>query len=539
MSLTTSKRTTSNRTTPMRASRRRRSMAPLRRLWILPVSTVVVAAIAYAVAGLQSSTYTAQSNVVVTSAPGPLGSGNSAGASGLAATYAGALPDDPALQAYVAKTAHVNSQGAIVALAPKGSVVTLQFFADSRAQALAGARAIAGGLSAGKPASTVVSPGTLKVVEAPVSATANPAATTAASTTPTAAAPLSQTAPYVAQVVLIVPASGGGPSEGINPDDADKLATTYAGIIPVDQTLLNDIGRAVGQSPSDVASNLSVVNEQGTSILEIAYKSSDPQSATKGARTAAKLLSGANPVAAGIVPSSLQIVSLPNNVGPAATTHKSRTIAIGAVLGLILGLVLLVAWERSDPHVTDPRSLSNQFGCPATPADRLSPDAAHALLDRWASLTDGVPARVAILPADAGSVAQAEQVARLLANSGEGVRYVDARAGTMPESLGNGHFGNGHSGNGHSSNAHAVDRSDSVVLVHAAPPGQGGEAVALSCDLAVVVVRSGARNAEIRHMAEELANFGVVPAWALLTPRRGHVGTAQPEQQPLAGAVSA
>jgi capsular polysaccharide biosynthesis protein len=508
-----------------RTNGKRRPVAPLRRLWILPVSVIVVAAIAYAVAGVQSATYTAQSNVVVTSAPGPLGSGDSGGAASMASTYAGALPNDPALQAYIARTAHVNPQGAIVALAPKGSVVTLQYFADSRNAAVAGARAIARGLSAAKPASAVVSPGTLKVVQDPLAATLNPAAAAlAASTTTTsmAALPLSQTARFVAQVVLIVPASGGGPTEGINPDDADKLATTYAGIIPVDTTLLTDVGKAVGQPSSDVGQNLSVINEQGTSILEISYKASDPRTATIGARTAANLLSGPNPVASGIVPSSLQIVSLPNDVGPAATTNTSRTVAIGAVLGFVLGLVLLVAWERSDPHVTDARSLSSQFGCPATPADRLSPDAAHALLERWASLTDRVPARVAILPADAGSVARADEVARLLARSGDGVRYIDARSGAVPEALSNGHLAGGR---------------DSIALVHAGTPGQGGEAVALSCDLTVVVVRSGARNAEMRHMAEELANFGVVPAWALLTPRGGHVGT--PEQQPLAGAVSA
>jgi capsular polysaccharide biosynthesis protein len=402
--------------------------------------------------------------------------------------------------------------------------VTLQFFANTRRNALAGARAIASGLSAPKPASTVVSPGTLTVLQDPFVAMPNPAAAALAAspTAPTTPPTPAQADPYMAQVVLIVPASGAGPSEGINPDDADKLATTYAGIIPVDDTLLRDIGKTVGQSSSDVGQNLSVVNEQNTSILQITFKASDPQTATTGARTAARLLSGPSPVAAGIVPSSLQVVSLPSNVGPAATSHSKRTVAIGAVLGLILGLVLLVAWERSDPHVTDARSLSNQFGCPATPADRLSPDAAHALLERWASLTDRVPARVAILPADTGSVAQADEVARLLARSGEGVRYLDARAGALPDELGNGHS--------------PVDGDESVVLVHAGPPGQGGEAVALGCDLTVVVVRSGARNAEIRRMAEELANFGLVPAWALLTPRRGHIGT---HQQPLADAVPA
>ncbi len=514
-----------------------RSLALLRRIWIVPVSVIVVAAIAYAVAGLQSATYTAQSTVVVTSAPGPLGSGSSPAASNLAATYAGALPNDPTLQAYVAKTANVNPLGTIVALPPKGSVITLQFFADTRRAALAGARAIGSALNAPKPASSVVAPNTLTVLQDPFIATINPASVTARAaqinaraaqlasgiTAPSMPLPPSQTDPFMAQVVLMVPASGAGPTEGINPDDADKLATTYAGIIPADDRLLSDIGKAVRQSPSQVASNLSVVNTQSTSLLQISFKASDPRTATTGARTAAALLAGPTPVAAGIVPSSLGIVSLPpppSNVA-AVSGGKGSTVAIGAVLGLILGVILLVAWERSDPHVGDPRSLSGQFGCPATPVDRLTPDAARALIERWASLTDHVPARVALLPADPGSVQQTDEVAKLLKRSGEGVGYIDARSGTVPEALGNGHL---------------LDAKESVVLVHAGAPGSGGEAVALNCDLTVAVVRTGARNTEIRRVAEDLANFGLVPAWALLAPRDGHVGR---QQQPHADAAPA
>jgi capsular polysaccharide biosynthesis protein len=502
------------------------------------VSIVVVAAIAYAVAGLQSSTYTAQSTVVVTSAPGPQGSGGSPAASNLAATYAGGLPNDPTLQAYVGKTAHVNPLGAITASPPRGSVITLEFFASSRAGALAGARAIGSGLSAAQPVSSVVAPNTLKVLQDPFIATINPASVTARAakiqaraaaaasgiTTPATPLPLSQTARFMAQVVLIVPASGAGPTEGINPDDANHLATTYAGIIPVDDTLLGDVGKVVRMSSSDVASNLSVVNEQGTSLLQISFKASTPQTATTGARTAATLLTGATPAATGIVPSSLGIVSLPPPANDVSATpaRKGSTVAIGAVLGLILGVILLVAWERSDPHVVDARSLSGQFGCPATPVDRLSPEAAHALIERWASLTDHVPARVALLPADAASVAQTEEIAELLRHSGEGVGYMDARSGTVPEALSNGHLRDG---------------TESVVLVHAGPPGSGGEAIALSCDLTVVVVRTGVRNNEVRRLAEDLANFGLVPAWAVLAPRRGHVRTPQQEQH--ADAVAA
>jgi len=503
-------------------------MVLLRRIWIVPVSIVVVAAIAYGVAGLQSSTYTAQSTVVVSSAPGPQGAAGSPAAANLASTYAGALPNDPTLQAYVGKTAHVNPLRAIVALPPRGSVITLQFFADTRHAALAGARAIGSGLSGAKPASSVVTPHTLTVLQNPFIATMNPAAVSARAdkiraqaaaaasgiTTPATPLPPSQTARFMAQVVLIVPASGAGPTEGINPDDANHLATTYAGVIPVDDTLLQDIGNAVHQSSSQVASNLSVVNQQNTSILQVSFRASTPQTATTGARAAATLLAGPNPVAAGIVPSSLGIVSLPppSNQVAATPARKGSTVAIGAVLGLVLGVILLVAWERSDPHVVEARSLSNQFGCPATPVDRLSPEAAHALTERWASLTDHVPARVALLPADPGSVQQTDEVAELLRHSGEGIGYLDARSGTVPHALSNGHL---------------VDGKESVVVVHAGPPGSGGEAIALSCDLTVAVVRAGARNTEVRRLAEDLANFGLVPAWALLAPRRGHVGTPQ------------
>ena len=64
--------------------------------------------------------------------------------------------------------------------------------------------------------------------------------------------------------------------------------------------------------------------------------------------------------------------------------------------------------------------------------------------------------------ADAGSVALADEVAGLLAHSGEGVRYLDARTGTLPEALGNGHL---------------ADGRDSIALVHAAPPGRGAGSI--------------------------------------------------------------
>jgi capsular polysaccharide biosynthesis protein len=464
---------------------------------------VVVAALAYVVDGLQSATYSAQSTIVVTSAPGPVDTTATGAAGDLATTYAAALPHDQALKAYVARQAHVPATGAISALPGRGAVVRLTFTAASPARALAAGRAIARALSAPTPASSVVSPGSLKLVQSPTQATAT------------------LTGSYRAQVVMIVPSSG-GPSEGINPDDADHLATTYAGVISTDDALLADVGKATGESASHVSENLAVVNQQNTSILQISFKARDPQRATVGARTVARLLAGSHPVASGIVPSSIEIVSLPQRPGAPAAKHDHKALVVGAALGLLLGLVLLVAWERSDPRIRGPRELSMQIGCPATPLDRLSPNAAYALLERWASLTDHVPARVAVLPANASVESDAAAAVDLLRHSGaELVHYVDARSGSLPE------IGAGDE----------IESTTGVVLVEASPPGgeRAGEAVALGCDLTVVAVPDGARAADMRQLVEELTNFGIVPVWALLTRGGRHAAKRQRE---FADAVS-
>jgi capsular polysaccharide biosynthesis protein len=494
----------------------------MRRMWILPLSMVAVAGLAYEVSSLRAATYTAQSTVVVSSVPGPVNLVSAGPAADLATTYADAVPQDQVLQRYVARKTGLPTGGAISALPSRGSLVRLTFTANSPAAAQAGAQAIANGLTGGSPASAVVTPGTLVVVHGP---SAVPAAGATAATTPTAtgaAGTATGTGGFQSEVVLMVPATA-GPIEGINPNDAERLAITYAGIIPVDARLLSNIGKAVNESSSEVGQNLSVVNEQNTAILQLSFKSGNPQTAAAGARAAARLLTGPRPIAAGVVPSSLQVVALPASVQPAATS-KSSAVAIGAALGLLLGLVLLVAWERSDPHVTDARELSKQLGCPATPGERLSLDAARALLERWTSLIERVPVRVAVLPADSGTETETAELVKLLVHAGgESVRYVDARSGVLPEPP--------------VAESSTEDRA-AAMLVHAGSPGEkgaAGEAVALGCDLTVVVVRAGARAAALRQLAEELGNFGIVPAWALLTPRGLRVVT----ERTVAGAVSA
>lgn len=488
--------------TSKRRGTRNRSL--VRRLWILPLSVVVVALIGYAVSGVQSSTYTAQSTVVVTSVPGAVASGTATNAASLAATYNGALPSDPTLAQYVSRTAHVPATDRITALSSKGSVVRLRFTANSQAAAIAGARAIGTTLTSAHPASSVVTSGTLQLVQAPTTAKDSGGR-------------------WRAEVVFVVPLQS-GPTEGINPDDAQHLATTYAAIIESDDHLLSQLGHATGESQTTVGENLSVVNEQNTSILELSFRAANPRVAAIGARTVANLISGNHPVAAGIIPASLQVVSLPTTP-TSATTSKSaaKPVAIGAILGLILGIILLVGWERSDPRITDARDLSGQLGCPATPSERLSPEAAHALLDRWRSLADTTgPVRVAILPADAKAAADADALITTLLEAGKGdAAYLDTRRSAA--------------GNG--TGMHD-DEQAKLLLVNPGPAESDSpaEAVALSCDLTVIAVRTGARVTDVRHLSQELNNFGIVPTWAVLTqPEKPSAGGPRVRTGALAG----
>ena len=153
----------------------------------------------------------------------------------------------------------------------------------------------------------------------------------------------------------------GRAERGINPDDADKLAAPYTVVIPVDQTLLADISQAVHRSSSQVASNLRVIDEQSTSILEIAWRLEPADGRDRRARGG--VAAQRNQPGGGWDGALLAADRLasehrrPGRDHPQWTHDRDRR---GARTDL--GIVLLVAWERSDPHVTDARSLSGQFG---------------------------------------------------------------------------------------------------------------------------------------------------------------------------------
>ena len=455
-----------------------------RRGWIVIVCMLAVGALAYLVSSVQSATYTAVTGLAVDPALGGPSPGNAQAASELASTYAGAMPHDERTLAYVARK--TGGGGAIAAVPQPGtSVITATFYGDSPAQAFAGARAIGDAVAGPSPQSLTVAPDAVEVIQRPSEARRVGGR-------------------WAASIVLFV-ATGVGPGAGIDADRANKLAVTYAGVIGADQNLQARAGQVLGESRDDVAAHLGVINPQNTSLLFVSFKAGSEQQAVKGANALASLITGPAPAAATIVPSSIKVISRPTGA-KATSGGSSSSIPIGLLIGLALGLVLLIAWERSDPHIGEARELSSQLGVPATAVEQLSSEAAGALLDRWAALTDHVPARVAMLPADASAQSASEHVVKMLLEAGgHRTTYKDARQFAS----------NGAPPGG------AVSAAGDLVLVQAGTPGEGaGQAIALKCDLTVVVVARGTRAAELRALADNLAQYGIVPDWSLLTPRQ-------------------
>lgn len=478
--------------------------ALLRRGWLVIACAVAVAALAYGISHIQSATYSAEAVLNVPASLGPTQPGSAQEAASLAGAYSSALPRDDVLAAHAARAA--GAHGAIRA-SKSGSLLTIGYMASSRTAALKGARSIVHGLTEQHPITSTVSPGTLQPVQRPQ------------------AHRVGLLGGWRADARLIV-SSGAGPA-GVSADNSNKIAATYADILSNDQKLIAVAAAAVHRPAATVRNNISVTNDQDTSVVRIRYKDSSAARAATGARAIAAAVTGSKPATPTIEANSLQTVSLPKlGTSSSAVADKRAAIPIGAGLGLVLGLVLLIAWERSDPHVTRASDLSRQMGYPATPVDRLSEDAARALLERWAALSgrEHGPVRVALLPANRSVEGATGEIADYLVQAGGGrVGYEDRGAAYVYADQGN--------GNGSGRSPHGADTD--IVLVQAPPPGGagGGEGVALECDLTVAVIPRAMKAANLRALSEDLADFGVVPAWALLTSGRRAFGTRPPVPQ--------
>jgi capsular polysaccharide biosynthesis protein len=273
--------------------------------------------------------------------------------------------------------------------------------------------------------------------------------------------------------------------------EASRLALTYAAIIPKDSNLLLAISRAVEQPTSDVRQRFSAVNPTDTAVLRLRYRDADPAVAAAGSRAATQALAGLRPASPTIGPGTVQIVRLaavpgdPSDDAPVA-------IGIGLVLGFVLGVVLLLAWDRADPRTDSPADVFARTMLPATVVDDLTPTAAGTLVERWARGARDRPARVIVVPTSKKVERQVEAVARRLDSSGGAALVVGVgRLGT----------------DGHA------------------------EAAALASDIRVLLAPRGGRERELEDALQLLEQYDAPASWVLIARRPGKLGD-EPAEAP-------
>jgi capsular polysaccharide biosynthesis protein len=189
------------------------------------------------------------------------------------------------------------------------------------------------------------------------------------------------TTSYGAQATLVVQSGAGKTGPG-SANDALALATTYSALIPKDQSILSTASGTLKVAPSTIEKNLTVTVENGTSLLLLSYSAPTAQRAVAGADAVARAVASGVPLTPAIAAGSVAIVSVPNSASKEGVLHKYGVV-LGGFIGLVVGLILVLAAERADPRIDDAVGMAAAAGCRAAivPSDLSFPELARVLAD--------------------------------------------------------------------------------------------------------------------------------------------------------------
>lgn len=445
-----------------------------RRWWLLVLCTLAVAGIAYGVGVLRSQTSTAEAVVIVNAGVITMGPGEEDDAYLLAGNYLRLVPQDDSILTEAGRQLGVPVRGRIrISRADRRSALLhLRFSASDGEAAVTGARVLARVLSGGNPVSPSILPDSISVVRLPTRATRDRRG-------------------FAAETVLLVSGGGGqkGPGYG---DQAIKLAPSYAASIPDDARVLAYVSDRLGRPIDEVEENVTVTRDKETAVLRLRYKSDSKAEAEKGAAALGRAVSGPSPVSPSITPRTLSLVRVREAETP--SSDAAVTLPVGALLGLCLGVVLLMALERADPRIDDPDMLSEELHCPAFRVGEVTPSLATTLFERWRVLGGGDRPTVALTAASRELEPATAQLADQLVIQGTG-----SQNGPSPLSGGL-----------------------KIVLGPAPSENVSGAGVAARSDVTVLVVSEGDRLANLRSTRKVLDDFEAPAQWALLLTRGTH-----------------
>jgi hypothetical protein len=280
-----------------------------------------------------------------------------------------------------------------------------------------------------------------------------------------------------AEAVLVVRA--GGPLAE-QPSSSARLAATYAALIPLDSKVEAALYRSL---PSD-STTYSSSNDPNTAVLRLNVSAASEGEAIEGSKVLARALTGRRPASRNILPNSVAVASLPTS--GSSSVASADLLVIGALLGLLLGFVLLAFWRPRDARVDNLPELRRELDCPCFEVHVATGTGLRPLFD---ALANDAGRTIVVIPCTPRSAAAANSLSQVLNNA----------------------FGKGRA---------AV----------AAPPGseEAGELSAANADTAILVLDPGARIAALREAVDILGRYeDAKPDYAVFATDRSAAGPKQ------------
>ncbi|HLI42919.1 MAG TPA: hypothetical protein VKU92_00415 [Acidimicrobiales bacterium] len=213
---------------------------------------------------------------------------------------------------------------------------------------------------------------------------------------------------YSASAALLVPSgfNANGPGAA---SEADNLAATYSTVLPEDSQVQQLVGAASGVAPTDVPKHLIITVATGSSVLDVTLSAPTPTGAVAGLKALVSAVTGRPPVVSAVATGSLLPIHV-NATAARTSTSLKKGLALGGAIGLIIGIVGAIAWDRADPHIDRLEDLRAELAdCPAWKGSG-SPEMLSSMVDMWRTGSDHV-VEVALLGIGAPHRAQVDNLA--------------------------------------------------------------------------------------------------------------------------------
>jgi hypothetical protein len=331
-----------------------------------------------------------------------------------------------------------------------------------------------------------------------------------------------RSADAVAESVLVV-GSGAARGDPGDANEAERLASTYSELIPQDAGVLAAVAQRTETSVSNAEQRIAVESDHPpNAILRVRYTDPNGAGALAGARAVANAVSGPRPASRVIPPSAVLIARPAHLITEGA--RASSAVPIAAVLGLCLGVILLLAFERADPRADDVESVRAVLGTPASSFGGTSSQETRALMDRWRSMVAPAEARVALIPVapddEERAIGVAAQLAELAEHRGQSLSMDVPRFGRDVGPMW---------GFGESAKNGKPDTGMTLVMVSSPRDSRIPTIGESDANVVVLVAAHGTRTADLHHLVARLEEFGVVPHWTLLVDDAAKATRAQRE----------